>query len=239
MSLVDSEAARPNGSAGPPAMAPPDAAPADASEAAPFDTLTAVPPETARAAEAQVPPPRWIRNFAGTERRLLSHAEVAALKAEARRHVEGTTLSLREIAQRLDIAASTLSRWKAEENWTRPAGAPVRPAFSGNGPGKTVSPEARRIRMIGRLYRVFDRQTADLEARAVRPGGTTDEKDARTLSVLAKTLETLIALDRDDGAKATKPESVDRADYRAELARTLSRWAEEGGRSGGTEPPPV
>ncbi len=182
-------------------MPPPEAAPADASEAAPFDTAVAVPPETARAVVVQVPPPRWIRNFAGTERRLLSHAEVAALKADARRHVEGTTLPLREIARRLDIAASTLSRWKAEESWVRPAGAPVRPPFSGNGPGKTASAAARRTRMLGRLYRVFDRQAGDLEARAAKPGATTDEKDARTLAVLAKTLETLIALDRDDGAK--------------------------------------
>lgn len=229
MSLVDAETApRPNGSAGPLAMSSPDAAPADASQAAPFDTIAAVPPEAAHTAVAQVPPPRWMRNFAGTERRLLSHAEVAALKAEARRHVEGTTLSLREIARRLDIAASTLSRWKAEESWVRPDGAPVCPPFSGNGPGQAVSAEKRRMRMIGRLYKVFDRQAGDLEARAAKPGTTTEEKDARTLSVLAKTLETLIALDRDDGAKIAKPESVDRADYKAELARYLSRWAEEG-----------
>ena len=229
MSLVDMETAtRPNGSAGAPAMPPRDAAPADASEAAPFDTVTAVPPETARAAEAQVPPPQWIRNFAGTERRLLSHAEVAALKAEARRHVEGTTLSLREIARRLDIAASTLSRWKAEESWVRPDGAPVRPPFSGRGPSKTASTEARRTRMVGRLYRVFDRQAGDLEARAAKPGATTEEKDARTLSVLAKTLETLIALDRDDGAKTEEPGPADRDRLNADLARRIRLWAERG-----------
>ena len=69
---------------------------------------------------------------------------------------------------------------------------------------------------------------AHLEARAARPGATTDEKDARTLAVLARTLETLIALDRDDGAKTAKPEFVDRGDYRAELARKIAEWAEEG-----------
>ena len=105
----------------------------------------------------------------------------------------------------------------------------MRPDFSGNGPGAAANPEKRRTRMIDRLYRVFDRQTSDLEARAARPDTTTDEKDARALSVLAKTLETLIALDRDDGAKTAEPEPADRERYNAELARRIKEWAERGG----------
>ena len=171
---------------------------------------------------------RVVANFARTSRQVLDLDAIAALKAEARREVEGTTLSLYEIARRMDIAASTLSKWKAEEGWLRPDGAPKQPHFGGKAPPRNQTPEERSRDMIGKLYRVFVRQAGDLEARAAKPGATTDEKDARTLSVLAKTLETLIALDRDDGGKATKPESVNRGDYRAELARTLSRWAEEG-----------
>ena len=222
MTLVDAAtAARPNGAAGPPVATPA------------VDETPAMVPAVA-GAEAHAQGLRPISNFARTERRVLSLAALAALKADARRWVEGSLLSQYEIAKRLDVRPSLISTWKRQDDWKRPQGAPVRPAFSGNGPGTAVSAEARRTRMIGRLYHVFDRQTADLEARAVKPGATTDEKDARALSVLAKTLETLIALDRDDGAKTAKPESVDRADYKEELARYLSRWAEEL-EPGGTE----
>ncbi len=205
MTLVDSErAGRPNGAGGAPMAAPP-----------PMETV------------------RTVTGFQRGTHRLLSRDEIAGLKGEARRLVEGTTLSQHEIARRLDVRPSTISMWKRDGDWQRPDGTPARPDFGGRGPARDAdTAEARRRRTIVRLYRVFDRQTADLEARAVRPGATTDEKDARTLAVLAKTLETLIALDRDDGAKSTDPERGDSGDYRAELARTLSRWAEEGGRSG-------
>ena len=234
MTLVDVEAARPNGSAGPPAMVPPtsvraarptaiesDAGGADASEAPAIDVQA--PSGTADDARGH----HLVIGFDKVSRRVLDPNAYVALRAEARRMVEGTILSQYEIARRLDIKPTTLSYWKRREGWTRPAGAPLPPLLAPTLP-KGEKAEARRLRMIGRLYRVFERQTADLEARAVQPGATTDEKDARALSVLAKTLETLIALDRDDGGKATKPESVNRGDYRAELARHLSRWAEEG-----------
>ncbi len=234
MSFEDIAAtARPNGSAGAPAMVPPWDARADTPNATPPSGAT--PPTAAADTGGGIAASRPIGNFAGTERRVLSRAELAALKAEARRHVEGSLLSQYEIARRLDLRPSLVSVWKRQEGWTRPDGAPVRPDFSGNGPGAAGNSETRRLRMIGRLYRVFDRQAGDLEARAAKPNATTDEKDARTLAVLAKTLETLIALDRDDGGKATKPESVNRGDYRAELARTLSRWAEEGEDAGSAD----
>ena len=223
-------AARSNGAAGMPVMAP---LPAET----PMDPLPEREPWSAVGAEAPVIEARTsvvvveragylIIGFDKVTRRLLDPDAYAALRAEARRQIEGTTRSQYEIARILDIKPSTLSYWKRREGWVRPPGAPLPPRLGPElPPGEKT--EARRMRMIGRLYRVFERQTADLEARAVLPGTTTDEKDARALSVLAKTLETLISLDRDDGAKATKPESVDRGDYRAELARHLSRWAEE------------
>ncbi len=218
MTLVDTEAARPNGSAGPPAM--PLLPPIE----------TSPPGPTVIEADGTAGFARPISTFDGSGRRVLSLREMAALKAEARRHVEGTLLSQYQIAKRLDVRPNLISSWKLAEDWTRPPGAPVRSGFTGRRPVRSdaAKADARRVHMIGRLYRVFDRQAGDLEARAARPNATTDEKDARTLSVLAKTLETLIALDRDDGGKATKPESVNRGDYRAELARHLSRWAEEG-----------
>ena len=163
----------------------------------------------------------------GTGQRRLMPTDTAAVKAEARRLIEGTTLSAYAIARKLDIADSTVSNWKKAEGWTRPDGAPVQPAFGGRAPQRR-EPRDRHADMVTRLYRVFDRQTADLEARAAGAGATTDEKDARTLSVLARTLDILKALDRDDGAKTDAPEPADRERFNAELARRIKRWAEGG-----------
>jgi hypothetical protein len=82
--------------------------------------------------------------------------------------------------------------------------------------------------MIARLYRAFERQVADIETRLAVPGARSDEKDARALGTLARTLETLIALDRDAGAQRDEPEPKDSDQLRAELARRIRSWAEEG-----------
>lgn len=182
MIFVESDAAVPDGSAGPPAPA--------RAGAADMCAVRRVPGR---------PYPQSVRDW------------VKALYV-------GTTMTITQIAAETGVARSTIVAWAQQEGWVRPEGAPP----------LRNSRADRRGRLADRLYHVFGRQLAALEKRAGK--GTTDEKDARTLSVLAKTLETLLALDRDDGAK-TRPESIDRADYRAELARTLSRWAEEGGRS--------
>ncbi len=215
MTLVDTEtAARPNGSAGAPTPTPTPTPDADA------DMYVLAPRDRRRF--------RVVPNFARSSRQMLDLDAIAALKAEARREVEGTTLSLYEIARRMDIAASTLSKWKGVEGWLRPEGAPRQPDFGGKAPPRNQTPQERSRDMIGKLYRVFVRQAGDLEARAARPNATTDEKDARTLSVLAKTLGTLIALDRDDGAKTEQPGPADREKYNAELARRIKAWAERG-----------
>ena len=187
MSLVDTAAARPNGSAGPPAMAPLDA-PAGAPPAADRPT-----------------------------RRSPILAHPLELREQVKAQYEGTTKSIKAIGEEFGVGRTTIIGWARQDEWVRAAGAPA--------PRAGASGAVTRERLMGRLFRVYGRQLATLEKRAVKG---TDEKDARTLSVLAKTLETLIALDRDDGGKATKPESVNRGDYRAVLARTLSRWAEEG-----------
>ncbi len=175
MSLVDLPEARPNGSAGPPIMLPPlpDGAAGKGATAA-ADAPATDPQAPPRAAATGV---TWhvIVGFDGVSRRTLDTNAYATLKAEARRLVEGTTLSQYEIARRLDIRTATLSYWKRREHWIRPAGAPLPPRLATALP-EGEKTEARRLRMIGRLYRVFERQTADLEARTVQPGATTDER---------------------------------------------------------------
>jgi hypothetical protein len=154
--------------------------------------------------------------------------------AEARRMVEETTLPQGAIARQLGIRPSTLSARKNREGWERPDGAPEAFALSGGrerwpGVEKADKAAVRRTRLIGRLYRAFGRQIADVEARAFNPRIKTEEKDARTLGTLVRTLATLMALER-DGATAKEPERVDRGKLNAELARRIARWAE--GRTG-------
>jgi hypothetical protein len=80
-----------------------------------------------------------------------------------------------------------------------------------------------------RLLRAVDRQIDKIEQRVRKKDASVDEKEARTLGTLAKTLQTLIALDRDAGAQPDQPEPLDRDELRAALARRLSIWAEQGG----------
>ena len=156
-----------------------------------------------------------------------------ALRAEARRLVETTVLPQSLIASRLAISPGRLSSWKTRGRWSRPAGAPAAPQLNGARRGRRIGETidkaaARRTRMIARLYKAFERQVADVESRLLAAPAATEEKDARTLGTLARTLATLIALERDDGATATEPEPVDREELDADLARRIKRWAEGG-----------
>jgi hypothetical protein len=200
-------------------------------------------PPDAHAPEAgdALPPhlPRGLTNHAGTARRLLTRSQLGAVMGETRRLYEGTTHSLHEIARRVDALVGTVSHWGIKYHWVRPEGAPVKSARFRRRPRAPLTAHARRAVMVQRLYGVFDRQTSDLEARAVDPLGRTDEKDARTLSVLARTLETLIALDRDDGASSDTPEPADREKFNAELADRIRRWAEQGAPVEGPERAPA
>jgi transposase len=153
-----------------------------------------------------------------------------AMVAEARRLVEGTTLSQHAIAQRVGISESSISLWKAKWGWIRPLGAPPAPTMMPQTPRTEI--EKRREVLVGRLYRVFDRQLMDVESRAADAAAMTEEKDARTLGTLARTLGTLIALEaggeRDGGAPADEPERYDPDEVRARLAARLAGLREEG-----------
>ena len=195
-------AARPNGSAGPPASVPLADAPALAPTA--DEVLPAVAPVGQRKHLALV------------------RAHPPELRERVADFYEETDKTLEEISDETGVGKTTISGWSRQDHWIRAAGAPAARTEGGGRSG-----ERRHARLMGRLFRVYGRQLATLERRS-REGAATDEKDARALSVLAKTLETLIALDRDDGAKTEEPEPANREQYNAELARRIRAWAERG-----------
>jgi hypothetical protein len=156
----------------------------------------------------------------------------AALMAKAQALVEGTIRSQGSIARELGIDAKALSNWKVRLGWVRPEGAPKAPDFgrdsTGLGNGRsTAAAELRRRRLIDRLYHACSLQVRQIETR-LRSNTQADEKDARTLGTLARTLDTLMALERDNGTTADKPEAVNRDELNAELTRRITRWAEGG-----------
>ena len=155
-------------------------------------------------------------------RRAPVRAYPLATRERARVLYETTTMTIAAIAAEVGVGRSTVNGWIRQYGWIRAAGAPPPRADAERHDG-----DGRRGRLMGRLFRVYGRQLATLEKQAGKDT-TTEEKDARTLSVLAKTLETLIALDRDDGAKSEEPEPADRERYNAELARRIKAWAERG-----------
>lgn len=152
--------------------------------------------------------------------------------AELRRLVEETPLPLRQIALDLGVPSGSLHRFVVEQDWARPPDAP-RAAMR----RETAAPQPARPPLAtsldeagavtGRLIGAVERQVAMIEARLTREGAEVEEKDARILGNLAKTLATLMALERDGGAKPDRAEPSDRGEFRAELARKIAAWAAE------------
>jgi predicted transcriptional regulator len=152
-----------------------------------------------------------------------------ALIAEAKRLVETTTISQTRIGATLGLTSQAISNLSRAGGWQRPAGAPQAPRLSRasrSAAMRTDAAAARRERLVMRFYRACERQLALVERKLRRPRAEMEEKDVRALGLLAKTLGTLMALDRDDGAKLKDAEPVDRDKLNAELARRIARWAE-------------
>lgn len=144
--------------------------------------------------------------------------------AALRRAVETTTRALSAIAADFALAPRTLARMVEKEAWPRPYGAPVGKRLAGVSHLARATSDAGMVR--ARLLRAVDRQIAAIDRRTRERGSDVEEKDARTLGILAKTLETVMAL---AGGTATplEREPADRERTRAALAEKIARWAEE------------
>jgi hypothetical protein len=147
----------------------------------------------------------------------------AAAFAELRRRIEETTGSTRSIAAQYGIPPGSLARFIAGEGWTRPPGAPKAPGGRRQGGRRLAATIADAGLVTARLLRAVDRQIGKIETRLKKKGAMVEEKDARILGHLGRTLATLMALE--NGASAKEPEPADRAELTARLADRIARWA--------------
>jgi len=122
---------------------------------------------------------------------------------------EATLDPLRDIAEAFGTTVGALSAQAKRGGWLRP------------GAGAVLSAEGDDGKLLGRLFRAFERQVTDLEQRFAAGGGSVEEKDARTLAVLAKTFETLSKL-RDERGEDVDAATVDLDELTARFAQRLA-----------------
>jgi len=138
-----------------------------------------------------------------------------------KRAVVETTASYADIGRRFGLPAGSINRHALRHGWQRPGGAAkaTRPRMSQL--ARTIDDGEA---VTARLLRVVDRQIGNIDVQLRKRGAVIDEKDARLLVHLAKTLQTLMALGRDGGAGIKEPAERDQVD--ADLARRIALWAE-------------
>jgi hypothetical protein len=145
--------------------------------------------------------------------------------------IEETAEPISAIAKEFPVSHTTVTNYVRREGWVRRhPKAPKAPAVAAP-PRRLAASIADAGMVTGRLIRVVDRQVGKMDARLKKRNSEIEEKDSRILGHLARTLATLMALDRDGGATAKEPERVDRDELNADLARRIRRWAQ-----GGDEP---
>jgi hypothetical protein len=77
--------------------------------------------------------------------------------------------------------------------------------------------------LVGRLFHAVERQIAEIERRFIDLAGNgADERDARTLAALARTLELLIGLERQSKPDPSDAPEADIDEIRRDLARRIT-----------------
>jgi hypothetical protein len=200
-----------------------DLTPAGANGAAGRAVMADAPPD--------VPPPVVIGPTGArrTSRMAAIMADPVAREAVRRRYEE-TRETVVAIAEDIGVSDSTLKRYAKEAGWIRLP--PIQKRKSKAGVEAIQRSLATTIADAGavtaRLLRSVDRQIRKIDGRLMKRGSEIEEKDSRILGHLARTLATLMALDRDGGATAKEPERVDRDAIRESLKRRLLAWTGEG-----------
>lgn len=133
---------------------------------------------------------------------------------EIRAAYEGSDLAVAAIARAYGLSPERIWRRARREAWPRRRG-------SERGPAQKSTEPLDRGTLVARLFRAVERQIAEVERRfdGTAPPSL-EEKDARTLGALARTLELLIGLEKQAGRDTSEPEP-DIDEFRLDLARRL------------------
>ena len=212
--MTDPDEAVPAGPAADPA-ARPETAPAAVAGSAAGETPGAPDPSAGAASAAPDGPagrPKRKRRAGPPERR--QRFDWRAIRAA----YESGLRSQVELAADYGINASTINYHKTREGWAEPAETP-----------RLGINEGDRVMLVLRLFRMVDAQIGEIERRLMAADGSgPDEKDARTLAALARTIELLIDLEAKTRPEApAAPEEGDEDAFRTELARRIRGLAGE------------
>jgi len=132
--------------------------------------------------------------------------------AEIRSTYEESALPVSVIAKAYAIRERAIYERAAREAWT---GRRAQPA--------TFDRPLDRSVLVSRMFHAVERQIAEIERRFVELSGTgADERDARTLAALARTIELLIGLERQAKPDASEAPEADIDDIRRDLARRIT-----------------
>jgi hypothetical protein len=83
--------------------------------------------------------------------------------------------------------------------------------------------------LVSRLFHAVERQIAEIERRFVDMAGNgADERDARTLAALARTIELLIGLERQTKPETSDAPEADIDEIRRDLARRITNMQRAG-----------
>ncbi|WP_249695646.1 hypothetical protein [Stappia sp. WLB 29] len=199
-------------------------APADGAAQSP-EQAEAADPETA-GAKTRKPPPT---HAASPDRKAPVHLGVEAW-AEARQLYESGALDADGVVKRFCVAKSTVLRHIQAEGWVR----------SGDVRGLIAAGDTQGLAcLVGRLAEAFERQVEAIEleigrSRALKldraEASQLAERNARTLGILARTLDVLVELR--SGVRELDPAGRDEDALRHELAQRLDRLCGEGAVAG-------
>ena len=116
--------------------------------------------------------------------------------SEIRTAYLGSGLTVAAIAEAYGITTDRLWSKARRDGW------PKR-----RDPARAAAEPIDHRTLVGRLFRAVERQIAEIERRfSGSAPPTLEEKDARTLGALARTLELLIGLEREAGRDTAEPE---------------------------------